>query len=86
MLTSRLLLSGFRFDFEWVWVGVELNCVGRAAGLRVLWCGQVSCERVLLVPPKLAHNSPNHTLKQPNKATAFNGLHRGRCKSQAHMW
>ena len=32
-LPSRLLLGGFRVDFEWVWVGLELICVERAAGL-----------------------------------------------------
>ena len=32
-LTSRLLLGGFRVDFEWVWVGLELNCVRCADGL-----------------------------------------------------
>ena len=47
-------MGGFRADFGWIWGGLELICVGCAAGQVGMWlCNLERCPK----PPKLAHNS-----------------------------
>ena len=62
-------MGGFRVDFGWIWVGLELMCVGCAAGLSSafmvafgMWLHEFwSCLGLVLErcpkPPNLAHNS-----------------------------